>query len=239
MAEKVTILGRIKQLVKANINDLIDRAEDPQKMIDQLIRDYTNNIVEAETAVAQEIGSLKMAQKDHETNQQAAIQWGEKARLASTRADEARRQGDSQEADRLDNLAKVALKKQIELEQEVKEQEPLLKARENTAQQLREGLTQMKTKLEELKIKRNQLVARQRSAETQNRVTEAMKTINIMDPTSELSRFEESVRKEEALAQGRAELSADSLEAQFAELEASDDELEIEQRLAQLKSENK
>ena len=64
MAEKQTILGRISQLTRANINALIDRAEDPQKMLDQLVRDYSNSIVEARQAVAQSIGNLRMAEKD-------------------------------------------------------------------------------------------------------------------------------------------------------------------------------
>ena len=59
MAEKQTILGRIAQLAKANINALLDKAEDPQKMIDQLIRDYTNSIIEAENAIAQTLGNLR------------------------------------------------------------------------------------------------------------------------------------------------------------------------------------
>lgn len=239
MAEKVTILGRISQLVRANVNDLIDRAEDPQKMIDQLIRDYTNNIAEAETAIAQEVGALKMDQKDRETDQAAAQDWGRKAALASQRADEAREKGNTDEADRMDNLAKVALRKQLTIENDLKTQEPIIASREATAQQLREGLEQMKTKLEELKTKRNQLVARERSAQAQNRVTDAMKSVNIMDPTSELSRFEERVRKEEALAAGRAELSKDSLEDQFAALENSSDDVEVEARLAELKNKNK
>ena len=62
MAEKQSIFGRVTQLAKANINALLDKAEDPQKMIDQLIRDYTNNIAEAEQAVAQTIGNLRLAE---------------------------------------------------------------------------------------------------------------------------------------------------------------------------------
>ena len=57
MAEKQTIMGRIAQLAKANINALLDKAEDPQKMIDQLIRDYTNSIIEAENAIAQTLAT--------------------------------------------------------------------------------------------------------------------------------------------------------------------------------------
>jgi len=73
MAEKQTILGRISQLAKANINALLDRAEDPQKMLDQLIRDYTNSIAEAETAVAQTVGNLRLAEKDHDEEGLACV----------------------------------------------------------------------------------------------------------------------------------------------------------------------
>lgn len=62
---KQTIFGRIAQLTKANINALIDAAEDPEKMLDQMVRDYTNNIREAEAAVAQTIGNLRLLEKDH------------------------------------------------------------------------------------------------------------------------------------------------------------------------------
>ncbi|MCW1063341.1 PspA/IM30 family protein, partial [Streptococcus anginosus] len=65
MAEKQTILGRITQLAKANINALLDRAEDPQKMLDQMVRDYKNSIAEAEDAVALTVGNLRLAQSDY------------------------------------------------------------------------------------------------------------------------------------------------------------------------------
>ena len=57
---KQSIFGRVAQLAKANINAMLDSAEDPQKMLDQMVRDYTDNIAEAETAVAQTIGNLRM-----------------------------------------------------------------------------------------------------------------------------------------------------------------------------------
>ena len=90
MAEKQTILGRISQLAKANINALLDRAEDPQKMLDQLIRDYTNSIAEAETAVAQTVGNLRLAEKDHDEDVTVAADWGRKAAAASAKAEEMR-----------------------------------------------------------------------------------------------------------------------------------------------------
>src|SRR5690625_4372090 len=126
MTEKQSILGRLAQLAKANINALIDQAEDPQKMLDQLVRDYTNNIAEAETAVAQTIGNLRLAEQDHNADVAAVTEWQNKALAASRKADELRAGGDTAGADRYDNLTKVALQKQISYEQEVKDAEPML-----------------------------------------------------------------------------------------------------------------
>lgn len=236
MAEKQTILGRITNMAKANINALLDRAEDPGKMLDQMIRDYTNSIHEAESAVAQTVGNVRLAEKDLEDDRAAASQWGEKAALASKKAEEARTSGDAKEADRLDNLARLALGKQIDFEQQVKAQEPLLVSQKDMAEQLKLGLAGMKTKLEDLKVKRDQLVARQKTAEAQNQVQETAQKFNLTDPTSELNRFEEKIRKQEALAAGRAELASESLENQFAELEKAGSSAEIEARLAALKN---
>lgn len=236
MAEKQTILGRITNMAKANINALLDRAEDPEKMLDQMIRDYTNSIREAESAVAQTVGNVRLAEKDLEDDRSAASQWGEKAALASKKAEEARTSGDTAEAERLDNLARLALGKQIDFEQQVKAQEPLLVSQKEMAEQLKAGLAGMKTKLEDLKVKRDQLVARQKTAQAQNQVQETAEKFNLADPTSELNRFEEKIRKQEALAAGRAELASESLENQFAELEKSGSSAEIEARLAALKN---
>src|SRR5450759_4922897 len=87
------ILGRIGNLVRANVNALIDGAEDPEKMLDQLVRDYTNNIAEAEQAVAQTIGNLRLAEDDASTAQAGVVEWGGKALAASHKADELRAAG--------------------------------------------------------------------------------------------------------------------------------------------------
>ena len=175
MAEKQSILGRIAQLTRANINALLDRAEDPEKMLNQLVRDYTASIAEARDAVAQTIGNLRLAEKDHDADVAEAKDWGNKALAASRKADQ-------------------------------------------------------------LRSKRDQLIARQKTAEAQVKVQGAIRSINVLDPTSELSRYEDQVRRVEAQAAGQMELAGSSLESQFAELEASGTSLEAEARLAALKS---
>ncbi len=235
MTQKQTLLGRVAQLAKANINSLLDRAEDPEKMLDQLVRDYTNSIAEAEEAVAQTIANTRLAEADLEEDRQAATEWGNKAAAASKKADELRGSGDAAGADKFDNLARVALQKQIQFEGEARDAEPRIAAQNATVDQLKGGLTQMRTKLDDLKGRRDQLVARARSAEAQEKVQGAIRSIDVMDPTSELGRFEDKIRHQEAMVQGRAEAQATTLEDQFAELEDHSHDAEIEARLSQLK----
>ena len=235
MTQKQSILGRISQLTRANINSLLDKAEDPEKMLDQLVRDYTNSIAEAEQAVAQTIGNLRLAEADHAEDVQAAQEWGAKALAASQKADALRSSGKPDEADRFDNLAKVALGRQINYEGEAKTAAPQIASQNEVVEKLKAGLIQMKGKLEELQSKRDQLVARQKTAEAQAKVHSAVQSIDVLDPTSEVSRFEEKVRRVEAQVAGQAELAASSLDSQFDELEADSDALEIEARLSELK----
>ena len=235
MAEKQTIIGRIAQLAKANINALLDRAEDPEKMLDQLVRDYTNAIAEAETAVAQTIGNLRMMEEDYNTDVATAQEWGRKAAAASKKADEMRAAGGA-DAQKWDDLAKVALRKQIEAEKSAEEMKPMLDTQRDSVEKLKANLNASRAKLETLRSQRDQLVARQRTAEAQAKLSETISSINVMDPSSELARFEQRVRQQEALVQGRAELAADSFDAQFEELELSSTDAEIEARLAKLKN---
>ena len=235
---KQSIFGRIAQLAKANINALIDAAEDPQKMLDQMVRDYTNNIVEAEAAVAQTIGNLRLLEQDHAEDLRDADEWGSKALAASNKADEFRAAGDTANADKFDNLAKIALGKQMQAEREAKAAEPQIASQTQVVEQLKDGLTKMRSKLEEVKYKRDELTARQKTAAAQTQVNDALKAFDVLDPTSEMSRFEEKVRREEARVQGQQELAASSLDAQFNDLEELGRQSELDARLAALKNKN-
>ncbi len=233
---KQSIFGRISTLVRANINALIDAAEDPKKMIDQLVRDYTNSIADAEAAIAETIGNLRLLERDHQEDVESAREWGNKALAASRKADELRGAGNAADADKFDNLAKVALQRQISSEREATAAEPTIAAQNEVVDKLKTGLNQMKTKLEQLKNKRSELLARAKVAEAQTKVQDAISSINVLDPTSELGRFEDKVRRQEALAQGKIELAASSLDAQFESLEDLGELTEVEARLAELKA---
>ncbi len=233
---KQSILGRISQLLKANINSLIDQAEDPQLMLDQLVRDFTNNIADAESAVAQTIGNLRMMQQDHDGDIAAAADWGHKAIAASNKADELRAAGNPGDADKFDSLAKIALGKQISSENEAKDVEPTIASQSATVDQLKTGLDGMHAKLAELISKRDELVARSKTVQAQSQVMDAVKSIDVMDPTSELGRFEDKVRRQEAMMAGQQELAASSLDSQFQSLDDLDKQSEVDARLAALKA---
>jgi phage shock protein A len=233
---QTSILGRIGQLVRANVNALLDASEDPEKMLDQLVRDFTNNIAEAEEAVAQTIGNLRMVEDDAREARDAVGEWGGKAAAASRRADELRTAGNATEADRFDELAKVALRRQIGFESQAKTLESQASQQSELAEKLKDGLNKLRVRREELVEKRDELVSRAKMAQAQGQVQEALKSASILDPTSELSRFEERIRRQEAQVRGMEEVAASSLDQQFADLDADDDEQEVQSRLDALKS---
>jgi phage shock protein A len=205
-------------------------------MLDQLVRDYTNNIAEAEEAVAVTVGNLRLAEDDQREATQAAEEWGEKAAAASRKADQVRTSGTGGEADRFDELAKVALRRQVSAEQQAGTLKSQITQQTELTDKLKDGLNRLRAKREELVQKRDELVSRAKMARAQTQVQRAVKSVSVMDPASELNRFEERVRREEALARGREEVAASSLDEQFEQLESGEDEAEVEARFAQLKS---
>jgi len=231
-----SILGRIGQLVRANVNAMIDQAEDPEKMIDQLIRDFDSNMQEAEEAVAQTVGNLRLLEDDQREAQAAHAEWGAKAAAASRKADEMRGEGNAAEADRFDDLAKIALRRQLSFETQLTTFRSQIEQQTTLTNQLKDGLNKLRVKREDLVQKRDELVSRAKMAQAQVQVQTAVKNVSVMDPTSELSRFEERIRRQEAMARGMAEVSASSLEEQFADLDAEGNDMEVDARLAALKA---
>lgn len=231
-----SILGRVGQLVRANINAILDSAEDPEKMLDQLVRDFTDNIAEAEEAAAQTIGNLRLIEDDAREARSASAEWLDKAKAASRRADQLRAEGNATEADRFDELAKIALRRQLSFEGQATTLETQVTAQTELAAKLKDGLNKLRVKREELVQKRDELVSRAKMAQAQSQVQESLRSVNVMDPTSEIARYEERVRRQEAQVRGREEVTASSLDEQFGALDDDADELEIEARLSELKT---
>jgi phage shock protein A len=233
---QTTILGRVGQLLRANINSLIDGAEDPEKMLDQLVRDFTNNMSAAEDAVAQTIGNLRMVEDDAKEAGAARDDWASKASAASNKADELRAAGNTSDADKFDSLARLALGRQISFEAQVKTFQTQIDQQTALVDQLKDGLNKMRARRDELVQKRDELVARAKMAQAQTQVQTTLKNVSVMDPTSELSQYEDKIRHQEALARGMAEVNASSIDDQFASLQGDEDKVEVDARLAALKA---
>lgn len=229
-----TILGRLGQLVRANVNALIDGAEDPERMLDQLVRDFSSSISEAEAAVAQAVGNLRMLEDDREEAREAAEEWGRKAAAAAARADQIR-EDDPREGDRFDELAKVALRRQISFERQAESFDQQILQQTEMTDKLKDGLDKIRLKREELVRRRNELVSRAKMAEAQSNVQEAVRGVSVLDPSSELGRFEDRIRREEARVAGMEEITASSIDAQFDELDEMGDDLEVDLRLQALR----
>ena len=134
--------------------------------------------------------------------------------------DELRAEGNTAEADRFDELAKIALRRQVSFEGTATSLETQVAAQTELADKLKDGLNKLRAKREDLVNKRDELVSRAKMAQAQSQVQESLQSVSVMDPTSEISRFEERIRRQEAQVRGREEVAASSLDEQFASLES-------------------
>src|SRR6266513_2687292 len=202
------IIDRLSTLIRSNINDLISRAENPQKVLEQLIVDMRSQLAKAKQQVAAAIADEKRlsAQADWEKRAVLAVQEGR------------------------DDLAKQALLRYNEhVQGAVQLQETWIKHREET-DKLKASLRQLNDKIEEAKRKKNILIARQKRAEAHKRIQETLGSISDKSAFETFERMAEQIEHEErkliAAAEVNEDLSGDSLIKQFQgiEVKASADE---------------
>ncbi len=232
------IIGRVTQLARANVDAIITSAQDPQRMLDQLIGAYTTNVAEAEQAIVQLTDNLRLAADDQQEDAWAVAAWGRKAEVASQGADELRAAGEADDADRFDHLARAALGRQMIAENDVEIVEHIITAQHESIDTLSHGVSQMKSKLTGLKRRQDALApgsASTASATTGVPLQGAITMIEIMDPSSEVTLFEEEVRQAEARSRDAAEWPASPQDAQFPALDDID-KAAIEERLKAVKA---
>ena len=208
----MSIWQRISTLIKSNINALISSAEDPEKILNQLIRDMRQQFIEARKQVAVSIADEKRLKKQYEGELKKAAEWETKAMTAI-------------KANRED-LARQALARKSEhdgLAEQFKEQWVAQKA---AADQLKDALTRLNSKIQEASRKKNLLIARQKRAEAQKKIQDTMSGMSDNGAFDTFARMEERVDRTEAEAQAALELSGDiegdALAREFSELEGSD-----------------
>ena len=213
------ILDRISTILRANINDLLDRAEDPEKMLEQILRDMQSQIQEARGAVATMIAQEKELQADMSENERLAQEWGRKAELAVSREQ--------------DDLAREALRRKNQYQSNAETYRSQWTAQVEMVAKLKDQLRQLESKYQSALSQKDVLIARRRRAQAQQQVSKTFSGLPKIDAAAELDRMEQRIRHDESHAAALEELQIDSLENQFDELER---DAGVEDELAALKA---
>lgn len=223
------LFGRFKRVVKSNINDMISKAENPEKMLNQLIIDMNEQLIESKKSVAAAIADDKKLERQMNQTATTSKEWERKAVLAVKAGK--------------DDLAKEALLRKQEYEGMAVQYKQQWEAQHSSVEQLKQSLRQLQQKIEEAQRKKNLLIARARRADAQKRI---QKTIGGMGNTGAFEAFDRmaaKVDKIEAEAEAMKEIeevsSGADLEQQFAALEGSSTsaDLLLEDLKAKMKTE--
>src|SRR5882672_2106653 len=207
--EAMGIFSRLGTLIKSNINDLITKAEDPEKMLTQVLLEMQQQLVEAKKAVAVAIADEKKLQKQYTAESDKAKEWERKAMVAV-------RAGD-------DNLARQALARKQEHESIASQFQQQWLAQKQAVEKLKDALRLLNNKIEEAKRKKNILIARKKRAEAQQQIANTMQGLGDTSAFDTFDRMAERIQLMEAEAEAGAELagelSGDTLESKFLQLE--------------------
>jgi len=205
------IFGRLAQLIKSNINDLISRSEDPGKMLNQVIFEMNTQLIEAKKQVALAIADEKRLSKQFETERSTAEDWERKAMMAV-------RAGD-------DELAKEALLRNKEHGALAGELEKQWQKQAQAVNKLKEALRMLNNKIEEAKRKKNVLQAREQRVKAQKAIHETISGLSENSAFETFQRMEEKINTMEAEADAQVEVSeqyqGDALKKRFEELEVN------------------
>jgi phage shock protein A len=215
----MTIMDRISTLVRANINDVIDRAEDPEVVIKQLLMDMNSQLLQAKTEVAAAIADEKHLYERYQQNQAEADDYQTKAELAVEEGQ--------------DDLARAALARRAAYQQTADGLKSQYEAQAKQVQVLKQALDELQTKIQEAQTKKDLLIARSRRAQAETEIRTSLSGLAQSSALANFERMEDKVEQQEARASALGELASDSVEDRFAELETGQ---KVEQELAALKA---
>ena len=215
----MALLERVSTLVRANLNDLIDKAEDPEKMIKQVILDMQNQLLQVKTQVAIAIADQHLLEKKKLENDDKVQEWMRKAELSVDK--------------KQDDLARAALQR-VEsyremsggFAQQVEDQKAQV-------ENLKSALRKLEQKLAEANAKADLLIAQHRRARATSKASDAHSDITANSRSATFDRMKRKVAREEAVGQAKAELLVDDVDDRLAALEKED---RIEQLLTELKT---
>ena len=221
------IFQKLSTVLKSNINDLIARAENPEKMLNQIILDMRDQLAKAKREVAAAIADERKLRSQLDDEVKQARDWEHRAMLA---VKEGR-----------DDLAKQALMRQQEHGQRAQALEQTWSAQAEETEKLKGSLRQLNDKIEEAKRKRNLLIAKQKRAQAQKRIHQTMSGLSDTSAFEAFNRMAEKIEESERRSLAQAEvteaLSGDTLEQEFVRLESGQGDEDVEGRLEALKRE--
>jgi phage shock protein A len=204
------IFSRIGTLFKSNLNDLISKSEDPEKMLNQIVLDMGNQLVEAKKQVAVSIADQKRLEKQRDEQADLSQEWERKAMLAVRAGDE--------------NLAREALKRKGEHDSQFAEFGKQAQLQKDAVDKLKDSLRVLNDKIEEAKRKKNILIARQKRAEAQKTIQGTMSGLSDTGAFDTFERMSQKGDQIEAEAEATTdlgnELSGDTLQQKFKALES-------------------
>jgi phage shock protein A len=215
----MALLERVATLVRANLNDLIDKAENPSTMIKQVILDMENQLLQVKTQVAISIADQHMLEQKQKDGELKAAEWLRKAELAVDRGQ--------------DDLARAALERQKSSERTAEGFREQCADQRAQVATLKAALGKLEQKLSEAQAKSDILLAQHRRARALGEASDARMAIGSQSAVRTYERMKEKVARQEAVSQAKAELAGDSLDDRFAQLERDD---EVERLLADLKA---
>jgi len=199
------LFDRISRVVRSNLNSVVNRAEDPEQVLEQTVQEMQADLLQLRQAVAQAIATSKRSERQLHQSQSLANQWQERAQLALQQGNE--------------GLARDALVRRRSYTETVKVITAQLAQQKAVVTKLKQSMTSLETKIAEAKTRKDLFIARARAAQASQNLQETLGRVNSRNPLNAFDRMEERVQQLEAQAEVMAELSGDDLEQQFAALE--------------------
>ncbi|MDJ0583001.1 PspA/IM30 family protein [Crocosphaera sp.] len=213
------LFDRLGRVVRANLNDLVSKAEDPEKILEQTIEDMGRDLIELKQAFGQTLGSQKRTEGQYKEALKQSNTWEQRAKLALSKGEET-----------LARDALVRKKSYTDTATTLKEQ---LDQQNGQIETMRRNLTALESKIAEAKTKKDMLISRAKAAKANEALQSTMSGLNTSGSMAAFERMENKVLDMEARSQAVGEIGGSSLENQFAELEAGSG---VEDELAMLKA---
>ncbi|NES96286.1 MAG: PspA/IM30 family protein [Desertifilum sp. SIO1I2] len=213
------LMDRIGRVIKANLNSLVGNAEDPEKVLEQVVMDMQEDLIQMRQAVASAIATQKRTERQWKHNEATAQDWHRRAQLALQKGDE--------------TLAREALVRRQPYMETAEALHQQISQQSQLVNKLKQDMHKVERKLAEAKTKKDMYIARARSAKASQQINEMMGKLNPQGSLAAFDRMEEKVHQLEARAEAWTSLETDDLEKSFAALEGGS---QVDAELATMKA---